>query len=166
MDPKPHDDPGVPGDGVDGGRGAAWRRTVMRGGRALTLFRPGPLELPASGTVRYRGHGYRVASLTTPAFPSGQLTLGSASAGLTRGWSRRRLRPSCSASAGSIRSRLAANLQEMSRAPCVCTKDVPRTARIPWPRKQKRPALTGFLPNGHGWFRTSDLSRVKRALSH
>jgi hypothetical protein len=28
------------------------------------------------------------------------------------------------------------------------------------------PVLMGFAGYGHGWFRTSDLSRVKRALSH
>ena len=33
------------------------------------------------------------------------------------------------------------------------------------PRNDKRPAGAGRSPDGHGWFRTSDLSRVKRALS-
>ena len=33
------------------------------------------------------------------------------------------------------------------------------------PRNDKRPAGAGRSSDGHGWFRTSDLSRVKRALS-
>ena len=30
----------------------------------------------------------------------------------------------------------------------------------------EKPAISGDFEDGHGWFRTSDLSRVKRALSH
>src|SRR5437868_2775139 len=30
----------------------------------------------------------------------------------------------------------------------------------------KKPRRSGASPDGRGWFRTSDLSRVKRALSH
>ena len=31
---------------------------------------------------------------------------------------------------------------------------------------RREAALVTAKPHGHGWFRTSDLSRVKRALSH
>jgi hypothetical protein len=30
----------------------------------------------------------------------------------------------------------------------------------------EKSVISGDFQNGHGWFRTSDLSRVKRALSH
>ena len=34
------------------------------------------------------------------------------------------------------------------------------------PRETENPADSGAFDDGRGWFRTSDLSRVKRALSH
>ena len=35
-----------------------------------------------------------------------------------------------------------------------------------FPRDEETPASAGASDDGRGWFRTSDLSRVKRALSH
>ena len=38
--------------------------------------------------------------------------------------------------------------------------------RAPSPINDETPDIAGASAHGRGWFRTSDLSRVKRALSH
>jgi hypothetical protein len=40
------------------------------------------------------------------------------------------------------------------------------SARPERPRTRKKAPISRAFSNGHGWFRTTDLSRVKRALSH
>jgi len=54
----------------------------------------------------------------------------------------------------------------------VVSKSGPQTYNQPLeddlklPRHTQKPRISRAFHDGHGWFRTSDLSRVKRALSH
>ncbi len=65
------------------------------------------------------------------------------------------------------RARLKALLEGADRAPLGTDERQRATHRRDpaRPRNDERPAGAGRSSDGHGWFRTSDLSRVKRALS-
>ena len=45
-------------------------------------------------------------------------------------------------------------------------QSAPPGAEITAPEKDENPAVSRAFDDGRGWFRTSDLSRVRRALSH
>jgi integrase len=59
------------------------------------------------------------------------------------------------------------NARERVIRPVVAHADRVQRGRRPLQRKRRNPRIDGGFPqDGRGWVRTSDLSRVKRALSH
>ncbi len=65
------------------------------------------------------------------------------------------------------RARLAALVGAAEWAPLgTSALQSPSPASPSKPRPTKKPRISRAFEDGHGWARTSDLSRVKRALSH